>query len=243
MAYAIPLSRPAPAPDRLSVLRTLSFFRGLDEGALADLARRLSVRERPEGAVLVDEDLPTDALFVIETGRARIVREGEDGRAVTLGTLRAGDVFGEVAPLDGLPRAASVVAATQVRLLAIGRAALLEHLRAHPITALRLLSELSRRLRRADETITDLALCSVDERLARTLVALAREDGVDGPEGLILRARPTQAELASMVGTCRETVSRAIAAWQRRGWVTAKGRMLSLSRDLLAMAEPRRHAA
>lgn len=241
MPHPLPVAR--PSIDRVGMLRQLPLLRGIDDAALADLARRFVVRERPAGFVLVAQDEPGDTLHVLESGRARVVRAGEGGRDVTLAHIHAGDLFGEMAVLDGRPRSASVVALTPVRVLVLGRDALVEHVNAHPTTAFRLLAEMARRLRRANEVIADLALCEVEVRLARTLVALAREDGVETPEGLLLRARPTQAELASMVGTCRETVSRQVAAWQRRGWIALRGQHLALSRDLVAYAEPRRRAA
>lgn len=239
MAY-IPTTARSQGPG---MLRHLPLFADLDEPVIADLSRRLVSRDRPAGAVLLSQDGPGDAMYFVETGRARVVRQGESGREVTLAHLRAGDLFGEVAALDGRPRSASVVAVTPVRLLILARDALLQHVAAFPQTAIRLMSELCRRLRRADEVIADLALCAVEVRLARTLVMLARDDGVESPEGLVLRTRPTQAELASMVGTCRETVSRQVAAWQRRGLVSVRGSRIVLSRDFVEQTEARRRAA
>lgn len=238
MLNAIAVARPV---DRLSMLRELSILRELDDLALSDLARRFASRERPAGTVLVAEGEEANALFLIESGRARVTRSGEGGREVTIAHLRAGDVFGEIGLFDSRPQSTTVVAQTAVRMLTIGRDALSEHLQVHPKTAMRLLGEFARRMRRAQEVITDLALCDVALRLARTLVALAREGGVENPEGLVIRARPTQAELASMVGTCRETVSRQIAAWQRREWIVMRGHQLVISPNMVAHAEaPRR---
>lgn len=226
------------------LLRHLPLFADLEERVVSDLSRRLVCRERPAGAVLLSQDGPGDAMYFVEMGRAKVVRQGESGREVTLAHLRAGDLFGEVAALDGRPRSASVVAVTPVRLLILARDALLQHVTSFPQTAIRLMSELCRRLRRADEVIADLALCAVEVRLARTLVMLARDDGAEPVEGaLVLRSRPTQAELASMVGTCRETVSRQVAAWQRRGLVSLRGSRIVLSRDFVEQTEAGRRAA
>src|SRR5260370_39403885 len=93
-------------------------------------------------------------------------------------------------------------------MLALTREAFVDHLRNHPQTAINMLAELTRRLRRADETIASLALHDVESRLVRTLERLAREDGETTGGRLLLRKRPTQQELANMVRSCRETVSR-----------------------------------
>jgi CRP-like cAMP-binding protein len=126
------------------------------------------------------------------------------------------------------------VASEDTTLLVLTRDAFLEHLRARPETALNLLGELSRRLRRADETIANLALHDVHRRLVRTLERLAREDGEETPEGLLLRRRPTQQDLANLIGSCRETVSRAFTSMVKRGLMVPRGRALLLTKRLLA---------
>ena len=112
--------------------------------------------------------------------------------------------------------------------------AILSHMRACPQTALNLMGEMARRLRRADEAIVGLALQDVEGRLSKTLMRLAKDDGdisVDG--GLLLRRRPTQQELANMVGSSRETVSRTFASLIRRGLMVPKGRTLVLTDRML----------
>jgi CRP-like cAMP-binding protein len=95
---------------------------------------------------------------------------------------------------------------------------------------------MSRRLRKADETIAELALCDVQDRLIRRLVALAREDGTESPEGAVIRRRPTQQDLANMVGACRETISRTFNLLARRGLIVPRGRSLLVTRRLVSMS-------
>ena len=106
-----------------------------------------------------------------------------------------------------------------------------------PQTAMKLLGEMARRLRRADETIAELALCDVSERLIKKLVGLAREEGGDSPEGLVIRRRPTQQDLANMVGSCRETISRTFNSLARKGLIVPRGRALIVTKRLVAMSE------
>ena len=96
-----------------------------------------------------------------------------------------------------------------------------------------MLKVLAQRLRRSNELVNNLALHDVTSRLTRTLLALADERGEHREEGILIRRRPTQQDLANMVGTCRETVSRALSAMARKGLVVSRGRSLLLTRDLV----------
>jgi len=227
-----------PVDSKLEGYRHLlgqcSLFRGLPVGPMEDLLRRLQLKTGAMGTLLAAQDEPGDALFIVYSGRLKVAVAGDNGREVTLALLRPGDVFGEVSLLDGSPRTANVVAAVDTQVLVLSREAFLEHMRACPQTALNLMKELARRLRRADETIVGLALQDVEGRLSRTLARLAREEGdVSVEGGLLLRRRPTQQELANMVGSSRETVSRTFSSLIRRGLVVPRGRMLVLTERML----------
>jgi len=237
--------RPEQRVERYrSLLSQTPMFRGVSLSALEDLARRVQVRNRPAASVLVAQDEPGDAMFVVVSGRAKVVLFGENGRELLLRTLESGDVFGEMALLDEKPRSANVVAVNDVTLLVLERDALRAHLAAHPQTALNLLSELSLRLRQADETIANLALFDVEARLARTLERLASDGGEQGgAEGVVLQRRPTQQELANMVGSCRETISRTFTSLVRRGLLVPRGRALLITADLLRRAGRRPQVA
>jgi CRP-like cAMP-binding protein len=216
------------------LLAQAPLFRGISSTALDDILKRVQLRTRQAGSLLVAQDEPGDALFLLVSGRAKVVLFGENGRELTLSELRPGDVFGEMSLLDGRPRSANVVALDDTIVLALTREGFLAHLRVHPSTAVNLLGELTRRLRRADETIAQLALQDVEARLLRTLARLAREEGGQQEGGdLVLRRRPTQQELANMVGSCRETISRTLTAMAKRGVVTSRGRTLVLARTAL----------
>src|SRR5262249_11651047 len=202
------------------------------------LAGRVSLRRVPGGEAIVTRDQAGDALYIVMAGRAKVVMTGESGREVTLAVLRGADIFGEMSLFDGKARSASVVAIDPVTVLSIGREDILRHLAHHPQTAFALLAEMSRRLRKADETIAELALCDVQDRLIRRLISLAREDGLESPEGALIRRRPTQQDLANMVGACRETISRTFNTLARRGLIVPRGRSLLVTRRLVSMGSP-----
>jgi CRP-like cAMP-binding protein len=217
----------------LQILHGVPIFSHLEPSELMDLYRRTTVKRWYGGAIILGQDEPGRALYILVKGRARVVLFGENGREMTLSTLSPGDFFGEMALLDSKPHSANVLASEDVVLLVLGREAFLEHLHVHPRSALTLLEQMSLRLRRANETISNLALHDVSSRLIRTLLLLAEESGEDRDGGILIRRRPTQQELANMVGTCRETVSRTLSAMARKGLVVSRGRSLFLSPALL----------
>ncbi len=230
-----------PARIRAALARA-PLFQSLPVAAIEDLTQRVTVRRIATNGTVVSQDESGDAMFVIASGRVKVGLFGENGREVTLSILRPGDAFGEGALFDGEARSANCVAVEPTMLLALSRDDLLLHMAAHPRTSLNLLGELSRRLRRADETIAQLALCDVNERLVRRLVALAREEGTEAPDGLLVRRRPTQQELANMIGSCRETISRAFNQLARDGMIIPRGRSLVVTQALLERRDRSRAA-
>src|SRR4026207_2015870 len=188
-----------PARIRATIARA-PLFAALPITAIEDLTARVTVRKVSVGSAVVAQDEPGDAMFLITSGRGEVVMCGESGREVTLSLLRAGDSFGEMSLFDQGPRSAHCLAIEPTTLLVLSRDDLMKHMQAHPRTAINLVSEMARRLRKADETIAQLALCDVNERLIHRLVALGREEGAAGPDGLVVRRRPTQQERADTQG-------------------------------------------
>jgi CRP/FNR family cyclic AMP-dependent transcriptional regulator len=216
------------------LLRNVSIFADLDAAAVAALERIAEVKDYPAGAVIVSQEDPGDALFVLVSGRVKVVLYGDSGREIILSIFRSpGDFFGEMSLLDDEPRSATVIADRASRLLVLSRREFQAHLEGHPRTALRVLQEVSRRLRRADAVIGNLALLDVYGRLAGKLREMAETDGEETDDGVLVRQRPTQAEIAAMIGTSRETVSRALSEFSRRGWLAMSGKRLLLRRPFL----------
>ncbi len=226
---------PAPRPAIRELLRSVSIFAHLGASELAGMERLVELREVPADGLVVGQEEPGDALYVLARGRCKVVLYGESGREIILRVFkRPGDFFGEMSLLDGEPRSATVIAIERSALLRLSREAFGQHLRSSSATALAVMAELSRRLREADGVIGNLALLDVYGRLARTLRQLAQSDGEESAEGVVIRDLPTQQELAGLLGTSRETVSRAFAELARRGLVHLAGRRLVLRRDFLA---------
>lgn len=220
-------------PLQIDVLRAMPLFAHLDAQALLRLYRSMTPGRFYGGAIVVDQFEPDAALYIVVKGELRNVLFNDNGREVTLARLGPGDIFGLGGLVDGEPRTSTVVATTDVLLLTLSREAFLRHLAEAPRTAVKLLAVQSSRLRRATELIHNLALLDVPARLSRVLLSLAEKGGEPFEKGVLIRRRPTQQELANMVGTCRETVSRTLSAMARQGLLVTRGRSIYLSRELL----------
>jgi CRP/FNR family cyclic AMP-dependent transcriptional regulator len=234
MSYLSP-RRDEHHPTFSAIISRLSLFRNTSAEAQRDISARLVMRKRKAASQIMAQDEPSDSLYIVQRGLVKLVIYGDNGRQMTLCTLGPGEFFGEVSAFDGLERGVTGEAAEDTTILVLARDQLFEHLKLYPATAMTFLMEMSRRMRQQNELIANLALRDVSVRLARTLVKLARQDG-GGLEGRVIRRRPTQQELANMVGSCRETVSRAMTGFSRKGLVSADGRSLELSRDLIELA-------
>ena len=135
----------------IEVLRKVPLFAGLGESDLAAFAELTRERSYPKGSVIVFEDDPGDALYLVAAGQVKVVIIAEDGREVILSVLGEGSFFGEMAVIDDEPRSAHVIAMEDSSLLVLRREDFYSRLRSSPEVAISLLREISRRLRRADE--------------------------------------------------------------------------------------------
>ncbi len=228
----IPLER----METVDVLACVEPFMAARPSELEGLARTaVRVRKTP-GSVLVSEGQASDGLYIVLRGRVNLLRAADGGRDLILAALGPGEIFGETCAFAGQPMSTTAVAAVQSELLRIAPDALGEHLRREPETVLRLMRLQGDKLREVEAVASGLALCDVEERLRRTLARLARRQGRRGPASTswILAPVPTQSELARMVGSCRETVSRTLSAMARNGLVSASGRRMILDDRLFS---------
>ncbi len=210
----------------LDVLRRVPLLATLGEEDLAAFAGLLRERRYPKGSMILAQGDPGEALYLLAAGQVKVVLIHEDGREVILSVLGVGSFFGEMALLDQEPRSAHVVAMTDSLLLQLRREDFQARLRSGPEVAIALLRELSRRLRRADETIGSLMLLDVNGRIANLLLELASEEG-----GERITRRLTHATIGQMVGASRETVSRTMRSLVNRN-------ILRVSRREILLLDP-----
>lgn len=210
-------------------LRHVPLFANLTEEELGRVSDAARERSYPKNSVILFEDDPGDALYVVLRGRVKVVLIGEDGREVILSVLSDGDFFGEMSLIDDEPRSAHVIAMEDSNLLVLRREDFQQALQDHPRIALGLLRALSRRLRRADEKIGSLVLLDVLGRVARLLLELADEH-----DGVTITRRVTHHTIAQMIGSSRETVSRTMRDLADRGLIEVSRRSIVI-RDRPAM--------
>ena len=212
-----------------AILLKVPLFSQLEPAELERVTEISRERTYPRNSVILFEDDPGDALYVVAEGQVKVVLIGEDGREVILSVLGEGEFFGEMALIDDEPRSAHVIAMEDSTLLVLRREDFQGILKQTPSIALALLRELSRRLRRVDEKVGSLVLLDVNGRVAQLLLDLADEAASNR-----ITRRLTHHTIAQMIGSSRETVSRTMRELVDKGYIEVSRREI-LIRDRAAL--------
>ncbi len=215
--------------EEINFLRNVPIFADLDDKDLQKIIKLGTRQKYKKGNIVVLEQESGAALFVIISGKVKVVRMDEDGREVILSMFGPGEFFGEMALLDGLARSASVVATVKSELFMIHRRDFLELLHDFPTVAISLLAELAMRLRKADMQIKSLSLKDAAGRVANVLLILADDVGIFRKGKVEIDDVPLQQDIANMAGTSRETVSRMLHQFIEAGEVQVKGSRIILN--------------
>ena len=201
-------------------LARIPFFAGLDETALERVAAGTRTRRFRRGEVIFHAGDPGDALFILVSGEVKIALPSETGDEAIIASLRPGDVFGELALLDGAPRSATAQALTATEAVVLPRDRFRELIATEPVVRDALLSSLAGELRRLTMHVEELHFLDMTGRVAACLVRLAEEADPAARDGVIrLRTSLTQAELASMVGCTRQSVNKLLGQFSDEGLV------------------------
>lgn len=193
--------------DAATVLSEVMLFDAATPRELEDLAGASFTKRLGRGQVLFTAGEPADHLYVVLSGRLKIVITSDRGESLVIGFLGAGDTVGEMSVVDGLPRSAGVEALEDTALLCLPMAAVRRLLEGSAAVALSVAEDLVARLRHVTDSAADLVFLDLPRRLAKLLVAT--------PDGL----RLPQSEVAAQLGAARPTLNRALSSFQRRGWV------------------------
>jgi CRP/FNR family transcriptional regulator, cyclic AMP receptor protein len=217
----------AMTTDAREALAEATIFENLAAAQIDQLAA-IAVRKR-YGAreVVLRKGDPALQLFVIASGRLKAISEAGDGRHAGLSIMGPGEVFGEIALLDGEPRSATITTLERCELFIIGRNDFLHFLERSPGAAIELLRVLAQRVRRLSERVED-HFRELPGRLARLLARLAEDHGIREPGGAVrIDLKLSQQELADLVGASRESVNKQLRAWVAEGWLEQrKGRLV-----------------
>ena len=215
--------------EEIHFLRNVPIFADLEEKELQKIAKLGTRQKYKKGNIVVIEQESGAALFVIISGKVKVVRTDEDGREVILSMFGPGEFFGEMSLLDGMARSASVVATVKAELFMIHRRDFLELLHEFPAVAISLLAELAMRLRKADMQIKSLSLKDAAGRVANVLLMLADDMGVFRKGKVEIEDLPLQQDIANMAGTSRETVSRMLHYFVEQKQIQLRGNKLTIN--------------
>lgn len=200
--------------SNLDLLRRVPLFSMLTAAQAESVAQAIVKHRFKRSEIIVEQGKKADALFIILTGRARVITSDSRGREVILASMHPGDYIGEMSLIDDEPHSATVRAELQTDVLMLGRAEFARCLPENSSMAYAIMRGLVQRLRHADRKIESLALMDVYGRVARALLEFARPE----PDGtLVIRDKVSRQDVAKMVGASREMVSRVMKDLEERG--------------------------
>jgi CRP/FNR family transcriptional regulator, cyclic AMP receptor protein len=205
------------SPDKLSLLRDHLLFRDLPPPILDRIGSYMKIRKIPRGATIFNKGDPGTGLFGILNGSVKISVASADGRDIVLNILQAGEIFGEIALLDGRPRTADAIAMSDCELMVIERRDFIQFLRSQPDMLLKFIEILCARLRHTSEQVEDLTFLNLPTRLAKALLQLTSQVEASAPRR---KVAITQREISQIIGRSRESTNKQLRAWAKRGWIT-----------------------
>lgn len=222
--------RTSTLEERVRLLNEHSFLGTLPaevQTAIASLARDLFFAD---GRDIFRRGEPGNSMMAVMDGRVRIRAYSLEGKEITFCLLESGDVFGEIALLDGKERSADAVAVGDCHLLAIDRSDFVPFLQTNPAVATELLGIVCQRVRQATDLCENVAFLDVPVRLARTFLKLADSYGRRLKDGRIrIEIKLSQRDLGALIATSRESVNKQLRAWQKDGLIGSEGGFLILN--------------
>jgi len=216
--------------EKIEFLKSVPIFSELADETLSQLSQSGSVQSFTKDSIILSEKEAGSALFIIISGKVKISRiSSEDSdKEVILSILNPSDFFGEMSLLDGMDRSATATAMDDSKIFIIQRNDFLQLLNDHPDVSIALLQELTQRLRGAGMKIKALSLKDAEGKVATVLLQLADDVGKIKQGVVEIEKLPFQHELANMAGTSRETISRTLHAFAKKGQIELEGSKLRI---------------
>ena len=216
--------------EKVEFLKSVPIFSELKDETLSQLSRTGSVQSFSKDSIILSEKEAGSALFIIISGKVKISRisEEDNDKEVILALLNPSDFFGEMSLLDGLERSATATAMDDSKIFIIQRNDFLQLLNDNPDVSIALLQELTQRLRTAGMKIKALSLKDAEGKVATVLLQLADDVGKIKQGIVEIEKLPFQHELANMAGTSRETISRTLHAFAKKGLIELEGSKLRI---------------
>jgi CRP-like cAMP-binding protein len=218
--------------DVVELLGQVPAFSTLEHGDLERIAQLAVPRQFEPGEAVFREGDASDTCYVVQAGQARAVRSHGDGRTITLATFGPGDIFGELAMFEDELRSATVEAIEPTSVVGVLGPDMRRLMSEHPQIATRLVIALGRRLRETNERLSRQSFQTVQSRVAVVLSGLVEQEIADGRGETDVLVTATQADLAQLAGSSRESASRFLAVLERAG-------VISQGRGRLVVHDPR----
>lgn len=225
----LPMSA-AERHDAEPQLDNVAIFAELDPPSLRELSLAMRRRSFRPGEAIFHRDDPGQVLYVIREGRVRIRLTSPEGQEVALNDFSPGDSFGEMAILDGQPRSADAIALDKVETFTLQRQDFIAVVRSHPEISIEIMKALSVRIRQANQMIEDLIFLDVFGRVAKKLLELSKDYGVEADGGVRIDVRLTQQDIASMVGASRESVNKVIGYFTDKHYISTDKHKITILR-------------
>ncbi len=202
--------------NKLAVLRKHPYFCDLEPEAFDQLCRYAKHSTLKRGTTIVSKGDPGNSLIAVISGTVKISVSSPDGRSAIFNLIGPGEIFGEIAVLDGQARTADATANTNCEIFVIDRREFLPFVRSHPALAMKFIELLCAKLRWTSDQVEQVILQNLPGRLASALIRLAEKHEF-APGGRTIAV--TQQELSEMVGMTRESINKQLRVWATRGWV------------------------
>ncbi|MEZ4644447.1 MAG: Crp/Fnr family transcriptional regulator [Chloroflexota bacterium] len=214
--------------SKVNFLKQTPLFADMDDGQLSYVARDIVQRYYKQGEIIFREGDPGQVVYLVASGQVRIFVNGWDGTETSVILFgRPGDIFGELAVVDGLPRSATAVALDDTALYLISREDFRQHMVQCPQLALNFMKVLTRRVRYNTQQVDSLASLGIPQRLARKLMELAQSYGRVNSDGVQIDMSLTQTDLASLIGATRESTNKSLRDFRKQQWILMKeGRII-----------------
>ena len=207
------------------ILRKISLFSGLEPAVLQGIASLAVTKSYPKNAIIINEGDETNTLYMIISGKVKAYLSNEDGKEVILNMMGPGEHFGELALLDPAPRSASIMTMQASKFSILSKDDFDQCLEQHPEMSKSIIAELTRTVRRLTDNVRSLALMDVYGRIAHTLLEMAvEENGVK-----IIKEKLTHQDIARLVGSSREMVSRIMKDLVNGGYITTKDKQIIIN--------------
>lgn len=202
--------------DKLSLLRNHPLFGDLPPAVIEHLGSYMKTRKVARGATIFAKGDPGTGLMGVLAGSVKVSVASTEGKDIVLNIFREGEIFGEIALLDGRPRTADATAMAPCELIVIERRDFVPFLSGHPDVMLKFIEILCSRLRRTSEQVQDVTFLNLPTRLAKTLLELTSSETGAAPRR---KVAITQREISQIIGKSRESTNKQLRAWAKRGWI------------------------